>query len=176
MKYYTGVGSRETPRNILSVMTALSTKLCRVGWTLRSGGAGGADNAFEVGTDHKKQIFIPWNGFNGYSHNDTSCFSLDKISKQLVDIANRDASKIHPAWDKCSRGAKSLHARNIFQVLGVDLCIPSSFLVCYAKEDNEGEVYGGTRTAVMEARNNDIDVFNLYIPYHLERVMNYLKR
>jgi hypothetical protein len=49
-KFYTGVGSRKTPPHILKVMRQLATKLNSDGWVLRSGGADGADTAFEQGS------------------------------------------------------------------------------------------------------------------------------
>lgn len=48
-KYYTGVGSRKTPAHIMEIMRDLGRKLCSEGWGLRSGGASGADQAFEHG-------------------------------------------------------------------------------------------------------------------------------
>jgi predicted Rossmann fold nucleotide-binding protein DprA/Smf involved in DNA uptake len=47
--YYAGIGARSTPPQILSVMTRLASKLEGMGYTLRSGGAAGADTAFERG-------------------------------------------------------------------------------------------------------------------------------
>lgn len=49
MKYYTGIGSRETPEDIQSWMKAFAIRMQKHGYTLRSGGAGGADSAFEHG-------------------------------------------------------------------------------------------------------------------------------
>lgn len=46
-KFYTGVGSRETPAEYLAIMTELATYLNKTGWTLRSGGSWGADEAFQ---------------------------------------------------------------------------------------------------------------------------------
>lgn len=46
---YTGVGSRETPREVLGQMTEVADELAGLDWTLRSGNAVGADMAFERG-------------------------------------------------------------------------------------------------------------------------------
>lgn len=43
MKAYTGVGSRSTPEDIMTAMSALSSKLEADGWVLRSGAADGVD-------------------------------------------------------------------------------------------------------------------------------------
>lgn len=68
--FYTGVGSRETPNDVMKVMYKFAQKMALHGAVLRSGGADGADTAFEWGCDKKqgmKEIYLPWNGFNGRS-------------------------------------------------------------------------------------------------------------
>ena len=153
-KFYTGVGSRSTPPHIMEVMTNLAKKLALDGWTLRSGGALGADSAFEYGVSlvgGQKEIYRP-------SH----------VNKRALDMA----AAIHPAWHKCSHFAKQLHARNCFQVLGINLDTPSSFLVCWTLN---GADVGGTRTAIVLARNNNVEVVNLGYPEQLLRIQNYLQ-
>lgn len=68
---YAGIGSRKTPPAELARMEAVGAILQRQGWTLRSGGADGADSAFERGADRAsredgtaahKEIYIPWSG------------------------------------------------------------------------------------------------------------------
>lgn len=49
MKYYTGVGSRETPEHILKFIEDVAYWLAGRGYTGRSGSAAGADTAFEQG-------------------------------------------------------------------------------------------------------------------------------
>ena len=46
---YTGIGSRETPVEIAAKMTELAVRLDALGYTLRSGGAQGADTFFDGG-------------------------------------------------------------------------------------------------------------------------------
>jgi hypothetical protein len=48
MKYYAGIGSRETPTQMLKDMTTFATLLRLGGYTLRSGAAPGADAATGV--------------------------------------------------------------------------------------------------------------------------------
>jgi predicted Rossmann fold nucleotide-binding protein DprA/Smf involved in DNA uptake len=43
---YAGIGSRETPKEVLKSMTNYAKELSATGWVLRSGGADGADTAF----------------------------------------------------------------------------------------------------------------------------------
>ena len=156
-KYYTGVGSRKTPTNILKIMEAVARKLASEGWVLRSGGALGADRAFEKGSSQKEIFYAQDANFE---------------SKSV-------AKKFHPAWDRLSEYVKKLHARNAFQVLGRDLKSPSGFLLCWTPDGaishNERTIKtGGTGTAISIASANNIPVFNLHRKDHLERVAKWL--
>jgi len=59
---YTGIGSRKTPDDILDLMTRIAVAMDAWGWTLRSGAADGADEAFDhcVG---RAEIYLPWPHF-----------------------------------------------------------------------------------------------------------------
>ena len=146
MKFYTGIGSRETPANVMEAMTQLAITLESKGYILRSGGADGADTAFEQGAVNK-EIYLAWKGFNGNNS------PLHTVCVEALQMA----STIHPAWDKCSQGAKKLHARNCYQVLGLDLNTPVDFVVCYT---SNGLIKGGTATAINLAKSKGIPVFN----------------
>lgn len=150
-KYYAGVGSRETPQNVLAIMTEIGTKLAELGYILRSGGADGADEAFEVGCDSvggKKEIFLPWKGFNHRSS------ALVTVSVGAMKIAK----DIHGAWDKCNEWVQLLHGRNVYQVLGQTLKNHSDFVVCWTEK---GKTTGGTATAIKIAEKYNIAVYNL---------------
>jgi hypothetical protein len=144
-KSYAGIGSRRTPADVLAVMQKIAYLLSKQGWILRSGGADGADTAFETGCNKQCEIYLPWPGFNGntsYRHD---------ISPQALELA----SKHHPAWDRLSNGAKKLHARNCYQVLGPNLDQPVKFVICW--HDNSG----GTLQAVRLAQSLNIPIYNL---------------
>ncbi len=148
--FYTGIGSRETPTNVLAQMTYLAKLLAEYRYTLRSGGADGADTAFENGST-LKEIYLPWPKFND---NKSHLFSPTQEAFEI-------AKTIHPVWDKLSIGAQKLHARNIHQVLGKDLKTPSEFLVCWTKNGKES---GGTATAIKLTKLHNIPVYNLFNP------------
>lgn len=177
MKHYTGVGSRETPKDVLKLMFDLAFKLSQEGWVLRSGGAEGADTAFEDGAiyslaEHSPEIYLPWYGYNNLYSTEGLLFPKFWDNWREAEII---ASEIHPAWDKLSEGAKALHTRNCYQVLGKDLSTPSKFLICWAKETKGGEISGGTRTAVVLAQQHNIPVFNLWHNDIQSRVEKYLE-
>ena len=151
MNYFTGVGSRKTPPDIQYMMSILSGFLTCRKFILRSGGADGADLAFERGVLKKsggKEIWVPWIGFN-------NSISTLLPSPEAFDIA----ATIHPAWNKLKDSHKRLHARNIHQVLGKDLNTPSKFLLCWTED---GLPSGGTATAIRLAYEREIPVYNLY--------------
>lgn len=148
--YYAGIGSRETPNEILNYFTSLAAYFSKKGFTLRSGGAEGADKAFEIGCDRtsgKKEIYLPWRGFE---HSD---------SKLIVsnDKAYEIAQSFHPNWDRLTDGAKKLQARNSHQVLGFDLDTPSNFIICWTKN---GKGQGGTGQALRIAEHYKIPILD----------------
>lgn len=70
--YYTGVGSRKTPQSILILMNKIAQHFSSYGWILRSGGAQGADTAFESGASEKEIFYV----------NDTTEESMKVASKR----------------------------------------------------------------------------------------------
>ena len=151
MRVYTGIGSRETPIEVLEIFVNIGRYLGEQNYILRSGGANGADLAFEIGCDQsngKKEIYIPWYRFN---NSDSPLF---KIPQEAYNIA----SIIHPNWVSLSENAKKLHARNCSQILGQDLKTPTDFVICYTKY---GKEIGGTAQALRLARENNIKIFNV---------------
>lgn len=192
MRYYTGVGSRKTPHEEFDLLVKVGYFLAEQGWILRSGAADGADSAFEKGCDDwklaecsltggsprmNKEIFIAWEGFsNRFESEDGVYCNIPTPTKQR---AQQIVSEIHPAWNLTrpdgtpvmSNGAKMLHTRNVFQVLGKTLDKPSSFLVCYAEVDKEGIPKGGTRTAWQLAKSRNIPCFNIFLPEDKARIL-----
>jgi hypothetical protein len=153
MKYYTGIGSRSTPMNILNLMTSIAIILETKEYCLRSGGADGADKAFEDGCINAfvktKEIYLPWANFN---NNPSPLHHIHTDAYKL-------AEKYHPAWNRCSEGGKKLHARNVYQILGQDLNTPSEFVICWT---SDGKATGGTGQAIRIANDYNIPVYNLY--------------
>ena len=67
------------------------------------------------------------------------------------------ASAYHPAWDRCDRYARALHARNVAIVLGADPDQPDPVdaVTCWTPG---GRVVGGTATAMRIAEAYGIPV------------------
>ena len=185
MKHYTGVGSRETPPEILELMTKVARMLARGQWTLRTGGAVGADQAFELGWVHDLQnagkalaeIYLPWEGYEKHSRDMMfGCNILPcEENPEKYLIAEEMAAAVHPNWGACKQGARKLHTRNVYQVLGRNLKTPSKFLLAWTKLTKAGNPTGGTATAIRLAESYDIPCFNLAIPAHLARVQTWVQ-
>jgi len=153
---YAGIGSRETPPDILDLMTAIAVELRDRGYILRSGGAPGADSAFSklIGF-REKEIILPWKNFEGIRE------GIDATSQPNFPEALRIAESYHPAWDRCSEGARKMHARNVYQILGLNLNNPVVFVVCWTKN---GRAVGGTGQALRIASDPAyaIPIYNLH--------------
>jgi hypothetical protein len=187
VKFYTGVGSRETPNDILKLMENIGEKLASQGWTLRSGGAVGADQAFErgmfkfAGYDQPyswlpAEIYLPWSGYEDHYKDTHGGLNILPSHIKLEDerIAEGMAMAIHPAWEACKQGAKKMHTRNVFQVLGRTLDAPSKMLIAWTRLDNRGNPKGGTATAINLANENGVTTFNLNKPENFERINKWI--
>ena len=191
-RYYAGIGSRETPEEMIPVIFSIADDLGKRGYVLRSGAAAGADTFFEQAVDskdHPSDIWVPWRGFGG------------KHSEVMLPVRKHFdlASLIHPVWNKLKPSVQGLHARNVGQILGMDFdvdhvsaCISktqtpcpqdswSEFVVCWTKDKAQSHLEvtsrtGGTGTAIKLASNLGIPVFNLADETAKARLKQYIER
>jgi len=157
MKIYTGIGARTTPKEVLTVMYYTAIKLASLGYILRSGGSVGADSAFELGCDMskgKKEIFIPWENFNGRKFSN----GIHIINSKIAGNAYEIASNYHPYWHSLNEPTRKIMARNVMQVLGIATITPSNFIICYTPH---GKDIGGTSQAIRIAKAFHIPIYNL---------------
>ena len=151
---WAGIGSRQTPFATLADMTELAGRMADAGWHLASGGANGADTAFAAGAPvDQRTIWLPWPRYNGLSGPDSQVPAPDRLRECLAI-----AARLHPAWDRCSDGARKLHARNVAILLGPNLDRPVNAVVCWTEN---GALAGGTGMALRIAAEHGIPVFNL---------------
>lgn len=181
MAAYTGIGSRETPVEIAGVMEDAAFRLARIGFTLRSGKAKGADEAFQFGAQRYHglfpdviyskiaEIYIPWKGFKGgvglIDQYDITLDSIDRAYPDQADMRWDWVKEVHGGWERLSQGARKLHERNIHQLFGENLSDAflnqSKFVLYYAPETRKGDPKGGTATAVNLAKKSSIRTLNL---------------
>lgn len=154
MKYYAGIGARDTPQLVLLWMRNIAEHLYDEGWTLRSGGARGADTAFELGAKDRKQIFLPYDGFNK-RRVDNDKFLL------FTDMGRWIAKQYHPKWHILDTKARQYHSRNTHQILGPNCQVGeySEFVVCWTAD---GKASGGTGQALRIAADKGKPIYNLY--------------
>lgn len=156
-RIYSGIGSRQTPAEVLHLMRRIALVFDHLGWTLYSGHAPGADQWFESGSTRKK-IFLPWKGFEGsdsvYVHDFGS--ANGKTAEKTVDI-------FHPAPFRLTATARALMARNCYQISGWSHTPQelTDLVVCWTPR---GEIVGGAGQAIRIALSCDIPVVNLHDP------------
>lgn len=173
---FTGVGSRETPPEVLKTMHALGRWLARAGLSLRSGSARGADSAWEAGVleaGGKLESFLPWEGFESRNGSSYIVPSQEQMQKAQELVATT-----HPNWKRLSESAITLHSRNVFQVLGLDMQSPSTLLLCWTPDACIGRSTrsartGGTGTAIVLAETYGVPVINMADPQWQARLWAY---
>ena len=160
MKYYAGIGSRQTPEEECRWLIDYASRLERLGYILRSGGANGADLACEDGVkDPKnKEIYLPWKGFNGsYSELYLESFT-DSMYAEAYELAK---TFYHSDLNKASHAVKKLMTRNTLQVFGQTPGLmknASEFILCWTPA---GLNDGGTGQALRIANHYGIKVYNI---------------
>jgi len=153
MKFYAGIGSRETTLKFDPIIKDIVLKLNDLNYTLRSGGAIGADSMFGKYAINP-EIYLPWDNYN---NNDSQLHN--ELSNTVIEESYKIAQNFHPNWNVLTDGGKKLMARNTFQILGKDLNTLSEFVICWTKD---GKMKGGTSQALRIAKHYDIPIFNLF--------------
>ncbi len=156
------------------MMERAAKQLGKSGWTLRSGGAAGADSAFQRGCDlshGNKEIFIPWNGFN---NNNMSADGII-LAPSLPTYADAVSlmKRYHPAPNRLSQGAEKLQSRNGYQLFGRNLVVEdkSTFVLCYT---TGGRGSGGTGQAIRIANDYGIKVYDLGLEENVNKIKDWL--
>jgi hypothetical protein len=135
-------------------MTSIARELAARGWLLRSGGSPGADTAFEKGCDlagGRKEIYLPWRGFN---HSDSVLFYAPAEATTI-------ALRVHPGLRARSWRVRKLRTRNVCQLLGQLLKEPSDVVIAWTEG---GVPSGGSTTVLQLAEEHGIPLINLGQP------------
>ena len=174
---YAGIGSRTAGYNIVEILKRIAYYLYEKGYTLASGGAARSDAAFESQAGTRKEIYIPWNGYNKRYSSEEGVFLP---SPETIEKATEIARKFHPRFDYLSEAAKLLMIRNGYQILGRNLDTPVDFVVCYTSDGCESALTrtiltGGTGQAISIAYNYNVPIFNIFNPesaYKLKELLD----
>lgn len=151
MKHYAGIGSRDTPQPILKRMTRCARVLDKKGYTLRSGGAKGADQAFEKGS-RNSEIFLA---------------QADNPLWTKVFVEH-----FHPAPHNLKEYPYKLMERNVLIMLGFNGNVPVRFVVCYTKD---GKASGGTGHTMRIAEFFNIPIFNFHSEEDIQRLKEFVR-
>jgi hypothetical protein len=157
MKVYCGIGSRQTPPDVCKAMTDIASVLEEKGYTLRSGNAHSADQAFAGGVEEKAEIWLPWEGFN-QDFIDEYPNHTYKIISWSDDDAFKSVAKFHPDPKRLSEKGMLLMARNHKQLFG-DNGIVSKFVICWTKD---GKAVGGTGQNIRVGIYHNIPILNMF--------------
>ena len=184
---YAGIGTRKLPPDVAKELEGVARELQGKGYTLRSGGADGADVAFERGAGSAKEIYLPNTDYvnkstGEYFQKERAEAGLRDESRDIVLVDNWPkggrryvnggvhektvaiAREIHPSPEMLIKrpGVEKLMARNTLQVFGEDLSKPVDFVLFYAEEgDNPLRPNGGTGQAVEMARRKGVPTINM---------------
>lgn len=157
-KTYAGIGHRDldgftepnTGEPVQNVMAWVAGVLEKMGYGLNSGGAKGADAAFEFGVKDNKNKTI---------------FRSTDASEETRSIAQ----ELHPAHERLQGHALDLFARNTNQIFGRNLDQIVDFVLCYTKDGCESHTTrtrdsGGTGQAIEMASRKGVPIFNMKNP------------
>jgi hypothetical protein len=174
---YAGVGSRQTPRDVLAVMEALAGQLAASGWVLRTGLSRGADQAFYCGAvtaGGRVELYLPWPGFEAGARLQGDERTV-RVTEWPSAAACELAARHQAGWHRLSREQRLLLARDAHQVLGADLRSHARLVACWTADgglDGQGLYEDGTGQALRIAHDHGVPVFNLARPEHLQELVS----
>jgi hypothetical protein len=155
------IGSRTLTGYQLNICEKIGTWLALQGYTISTGNAEGADQAFAAGANRvdptRVHLCLPW-----LSYEAEKIVTGNNIAyPPYPDWMWKEAQKHHPVWNRLSKGAKLLQVRNICIVHGV------AQVVAWPSSKIGG---GGTGQGMRYARAISIPVIDLSKEEDLERV------
>lgn len=107
------IGSRQLAASDLAFCRALADALTAQGWTLVTGGATGADQAFAEGAAPSRLVLVvPWAGFHAGSLDPLVARGARRVVATLDDPRSQAALATHPARDRLGPGGTRLIARD----------------------------------------------------------------
>jgi len=160
---YAGIGSRQTPPDIIKITEDIGTLMAIDGHICNTGAALGADQAFANGANKVRgpiELSLPWGNYEAAwvatLHNKNITVFHDKTHTKAAESVH----KYHPGAARLTQGAFKLHARNYLIIEGCSL------IICWTPE---GKISGGTGQALRLSQDMGIPVMNLGDPETLAR-------
>lgn len=169
----TGIGSRETPKEICTLMTRFARLQRR---RVRSGGAKGADEAFE--SNHNLLAYLPEAGFRQKRGH-------HRYREEHLEFADSILACVFP-YPIRNEWTLKLFRRNVFQILGLCSSVKeielSDFVICWTPDgavcmaDYELGVTGGTGIAINIADLFKVPVYNLRRKDHHAKIVKWCQK
>jgi len=162
MKTFAGIGSRNISKKEENDITYIGRKLWSYEYILFSGNATGSDITFEMASNGRCVLMLPYNNFNNKFYNISN--SLDSFVLGDSPEGIKVAKELHPLHDKLDEFSLKYHARNYHQVFGYDIYPKVDFVICCADRYSSGNIKGGTGMAARIAKKNNIKLINIRDP------------
>lgn len=168
---YVGIGPRSAGEDVLEMAKDCGTALAEMGWTLRSGGAEGMDEAFERGCDKAngaKEIYIPSADFRKrFKDSDKVVHCLPKhieAMRMLLDYVDVKA------WESLATQVQMFLVRNVFALAGEKLDKPADCVITWNMYPDTGSAY-----LIGLAEAAEIPVFNLRLEGQQEALEDFVQ-
>lgn len=162
---YAGIGSRSITEQEKLIIQKTASELSKKDILLYSGNAPGSDINFQIGSNCKCVLYLPWKNFNTAEYDVNKCINHFIVGDTKDGIES--VLKFHPNPKSLSKGAKALMSRNFHQIVGYATFPQVSFVLCcanYKCVEDKIQVDGGTGQAVRIANSLNIPVFNIRKP------------
>lgn len=187
VKYYTGIGSRDISPDTYQLLVDIGERMAEKGYVLRSGGAQGADQAFQEGAckvdPDKTEIWLPDSTFENKRLQDAKFLGSnytvpDNSTREAAEEWLIDSGVVKNIRSKNLKSRKLL-CRNVYQVVGgtCPILMPRKWLssvVIYAT--NEEEIYKkGTRVGVWTGRHFGVPTYNVMIDKQRGKLLSLLE-
>lgn len=120
---YAGIGPKDAPADILTLMTHYSSIFSSLNFTLRTNGSEVPGIALEKGAK-EVELYLPWKKFN----------KRESRFCNPIPAASEIAKRFHPVFDKMKDPVKLIIANESHVVLGENLRDPIKFLLVWTPD------------------------------------------
>lgn len=141
---FAGIGNRDLPERAHRALYALAQVYAGEGYILRSGGADGADRAFQ-------------DGYENFMGSVTEVYRPLPVNEPVPVWQWELVERFHPKPKALKPHPYRLMARNCQIILGPEGQTPVDFVACWARSENSG----GSAFGIRLARWAGIPVINL---------------
>jgi hypothetical protein len=152
---YAGIGARATPPHVIEMMRELGIAFAKKKYTLHTGAAQGADQAFAEGALYGGGIvnlFLPWPTYEHEWVQGLNGLASTTVLQNSNKLAYLSVKNIHPSFKHLSQGAIKLHARNFLILQDIE------FVICWTPGGFET---GGTGQGIRIAEYMGTKIWNL---------------